>query len=53
MPEFVFSPTIVLIPLLICLVVIELGVSRLLGRSVYTFQDSITFDQHRDNESVR
>ena len=42
MPEFVFSPTIVVIPLLICLVVIELGVSRLLGRSVYTFQDSIT-----------
>ena len=42
MPEFVLSPMIFVIPLLIGLVVVELVISRLLRKSVYSFQDSIT-----------
>ncbi len=42
MPEFVLSPNILVIPILITLVVVELGISKAMGRSVYNFQDSIT-----------
>ena len=42
MPEFVLSPNILVVPILIVLIVLEFGLSRLMGRSVYSFQDSIT-----------
>ncbi len=42
MPEFTLSPNILVVPILISLVLIELIISRVMGRSVYNFQDSIT-----------
>ncbi|MFT5452750.1 MAG: alkylglycerol monooxygenase [Enterobacterales bacterium] len=42
MPEFNLTPTVIIIPILIAFALIELGISRLMGRSVHEFQDSIT-----------
>ena len=42
MPEFVLSPNILVVPILISLVIVELIISKAMGRSVYNFQDSVT-----------
>ena len=42
MTEFIFSPMVIAVPFLMFFVVLEFFISKLIGKTVYSFQDSIT-----------
>lgn len=42
MPEFIISPMVIAVPVLMFFVLIELVISMLIGKEIYSFQDSIT-----------